>query len=566
MFHPSALSRPLRAGAIVVAAIVGALVLASCSSSEPEGSSLSVTVVGEGVRDEGLTARLAAELSAATLIERDSAGQLVGGLASSWRFVDEGRVLILRLRPVKWSDDEPLVADEVVASFRRAARSPSPEPGFRLAGIKAASDVARGQSAARLGVLAPTSRVVEMRLDAPAPQLLDWLAEPGLSVRRRDQPTLSRYVQAPATAQKASKVTPPAPLVLTRRDETASVDARPSSVTLRATRDAASAIADFRRGAADIVVGEGLTGLLEARVQGRRDELRLDRLHGVYGWRINAKKGALADPAIRRLLAESIDRAAIARSFGLAAIQPEAGLLPVSLRTASGPADLSPLANAAEPPPTTTLGDSAVEVSSAPVGSPLGSLAETLPEVGRAMVAEAVAAASNDALPDSNMGEAGDATGKPLLILQLLVPPGREHAQVAQRVAANWRALGIQIVLVEADAATRARLVASGDFDLAVDETSLPVPDAAALLDRFRCGQGPHCNDAADALLAAARMAPADQRPGQLAVVEAILREGPPFIGLFGAVRWALVSPSLDGWTSNSSGVHSLARIGRGSR
>jgi hypothetical protein len=70
----------------------------------------------------------------------------------------------------------------------------------------------------------------------------------------------------------------------------------------------------------------------------------------------------------------------------------------------------------------------------------------------------------------------------------------------------------------------------------------------------------------ADALLAAARMALADQRPGQLAVVESILREAPPFIGLFGAVRWALVSPTLDGWTSNSSGVHPLARIGRGPR
>lgn len=563
MFQTLPLSRPLRAGTIALA-----LVLAGCGNHQSQGDGLAVTVVGEGRQDDGLTARLAAELTAATLIERDSAGQLVGGLVSSWRFVDEGRVLILRLRPVKWSDDQPLLADDVVASFRAAARPPSPEPGFRLAGITAASDVARGRPAARLGVLAPTSRVVELRLDAPAPQLLDWLAEPRLSVRRRDKPTLSRYARAPEVARKSSADTPPAPLVLTRRAEAESADARPSSVTLRATRDAAGAIADFRRGAADIVVGEGLTGLLEARVQGRRDELRLDQLHGVYGWRINAQKAALADPALRRLLAESIDRAAIARSFGLAAIQPEAGLLPASLRAAAAPADLSsPLDPPEAPPaPTTTTGEPENSAPPAPAASALGSLAETLPEVGRAIVAQAVAAAASDAALASDIGQASATAGTPLLTLRLLVPPGREHAQVAQRVAAGWRPLGVQIVLVEADAAARARLIARGDFDLAVDETSLAVPDAAALLDRFRCGQGPHCNDAADALLAAARMAPADQRPGQLAVVESILREGPPFIGLFGAVRWALVSPSLGGWVSNSSGVHPLARVERSQR
>lgn len=549
------------------------MLLVGCGGSAPKGDSLSVVVVGEGRQDEGLTARLALEMTAATLIERDGAGQLIGGLASSWRFVDEGRVLILRLRPVKWSDERPLVADDVVASFRRAAQPPSPAAGLRLAGVEAAAEVAQGQRPARLGVLAPTSRVVELRLAAPAPQLLDWLAEPQLSVRRLDRPTLARYSRAADSVSKAASGAPPPPLVLKRTSEIESADARPSAVRLQSTRDATVAIADFRRGAADVVVGEGLTGLLEARVQGRREALRLDRLHGVYGWRINARKGALADPALRRLLAESIDRAAIARSFGLAAIQPEAGLLPATLRPAAispaSPASASPAQPAAsdnEKRRTTSLsgliGGPSAEAAAIPV--PEAPIETT---VARAIVSAAISAAISTEEretvgPQSDLPEPN--ANAPLLTLQLLVPSGREHAQVAQRVAADWQPFGVQIVLVEADAATRARLMARGDFDLAVDETSLAVPDAAALLDRFRCGQGPHCNDSADALLAAARMMPADQRPGQLAVVESVLREGPPFIGLFGAVRWALVSPALDGWTSNSSGVHPLGRLGRG--
>lgn len=551
------LARPLLSGATTVL-----LLLTGCAGATPEGSSLSVVVVGEGHPDHGLTARLAAELTAATLIERDSTGQLIGGLASSWRFVDEGRVLILRLRPIKWSDGRSLVADDVVASYRRAAMPPSPAPGFRLAGVEAAAEVASGQRTTRLGILAPTSRVVELRLLAPAPQLLDWLAEPDLSVRRLDRPTLARYSRA--TDAKSQGVGAAVPtLVFKRRSAAESLDARPSAVSLQATADAVAAIADFRRGAADLVLGEGLTGLLEARVQGRREALRLDQLHGVYGWRVNTRQGALADPALRRLLAENIDRIAIARSFGLAAIQPEAGLLPASLRSTALPAAISPTQERTDDPNNPALAvPSAQAVAQAPLAR-----SELPLEISarRAIVSAAVAAAKRQPAPQPSPDGAQEPDiNAPLLTLKLLVPLGREHAQVAQRVATDWRALGVQIVLVEANAATRARLIARGDFDLAVDETSLAVPDPAALLDRFRCGQGPHCNESADALLAAARMMPADQRPGQIAIVESVLREGPPFIGLFGAVRWALVSPSLDGWVSNGSGVHPLGRIGRG--
>lgn len=557
-------------------ALWAALLLAACAPAADQDSNLSVTVVGEGDTDHGLSARLAAELRAATLISRDSGGNLVGGLASSWRFVDQGRILILRLRPVKWSDDRPLVADEVVASFRRAARPPAPHRGFRLAGVEGAAANAAGRSTPRLGVLAPTSRVVEIRLEAPAPQLLDWLAEPGLSVRRLDLPTLSRYQTVKVDEKDAATG---APLRLARLSEAPEPDTRPAEVTIAATRDAAGAVAEFRRGAVDVVVGEGLAGLLEARVQGRSNELRLDRLHGVYGWRINTRQGALADPALRRLLAERIDRAALVRSFGLAGIQPEAGLLPDSLRAASPPPELA--AAATLPPGSVETAEAGGSGSAPLVAAPETPPAALAPEVAppppdapapllspRAIVARAMATSAPAALdaPPETTSQPQPPSDSPLLTLRLLVPPGREHAQVAQRVAADWRSFGVQLVLVEADAATRARLIAEGDFDLAVDDTSLPVPDAAALLDRFRCGQGAYCNDAADALLAAARMVTADQRPGQLAIVERVLREDPPFIGLFGAVRWALVSPRLEGWTSNQSGVHPLGRIGRAGR
>jgi peptide/nickel transport system substrate-binding protein/oligopeptide transport system substrate-binding protein len=149
----------------------------------------------------------------------------------------------------------------------------------------------------------------------------------------------------------------------------------------------------------------------------------------------------------------------------------------------------------------------------------------------------------------------------PPLRLMLLMPPGREHRTIAERVAADWRPLGVELVVRVADRAQRAQLMAKGDFDLAVDETQFAVMDAGALLDRFRCGAGPHCNREADALLDAAALAPPAARARLIADAELAMLAGPPMIGLFTPVRWALVSDRVEGWTANAAGVHPLGRL-----
>ncbi|GGI94045.1 hypothetical protein GCM10007973_32790 [Polymorphobacter multimanifer] len=515
------------------------VLLAGCAGDRPEGSTLDVTVVGLDAETTAvggqvagpLARRMADELTATTLIERDDAGQLVGGLASSWRFVDSGQSLILRLRPIKWSDDKPLVADDVVAGFRRAAAPPAPQRAFRLAGLVGAEAVARAaggsRSARQLGVMAPTSRVVEFRLDAPSPLLLEWLAEPGMSVRRPGAPTLARYArQAPVEGDATT--------VLQRRAMTASPEARPAEVRIHsvAATDVETAVAAFRDGKTDIVVGEGLAGLFAARIGSRREALQVEPLHGVYGWRINSRSGPLVDVALRRALSASIDRDGLARSFATPAIAPQGGILPAALRggaavTAPAPVDET-APNGAAPNGAANAASDTAPVAESPLAPPM-TLAPPAP-----------------------------------VVLRLLVRPGREHAAVAERVAVDWRPLGIVLQLQIVDANMMRGLIEKGDYDLALDDRSLAVADAAALLDRFRCTRTGYCNEAADAALVAARMLAPDQRAAALAQAEALLMAAPPFIPLFTAARWALVSPTLYGWVANPSGVHPLARIGRG--
>lgn len=541
---------------------------------------LRVVVVGEAGTSAPLARALADEMTAPRLIERDAAGKLVGGLASSWRFLDDGSALILRLRPVKWSDDRPLVAADVVESFRRAARPPTAASGFRMAGVQGADDMARGLRRASLGVSAPTPRVVEIRLAAPSPLLLEWLAEPDMAIKRSarskaaPEAMLGRYAEVLADADATGLG-----LVarLQRRGQAPTPEAMPAETRIHATAALDKALAAFRQGEMDIVLGEGLAGLGEARVAaGRRDILKLDPVNGVYGWRANALKGPLADPALRRALADVVDRAALSSRFGIPAMQPEAGLLPPALRP------LPPQLVADETVTQTTPGVAAglrraAGVVGEAVGTVVGGAANVLTG-GNRMEAEQLAARQSEArvlvlaarlTQSGRTAEAGpDAVAAraaeelPPLQLTLLVPPGREHRTIAERVAADWRPLGVELRLKVADSATRAKLVAAGNFDLVVDEDISRVADPAALLQRFRCGAGPHCNAAADALLEAARRADPAERARLLAAAELAMLSGPPLIGLFTPVRWALVSPQVNGWVPNAAG-HPLGRLSR---
>lgn len=485
---------------------VPALLLAGCGAS-PEGAQLVVTVVGEP--GHGLARRLETEATQPGLVARDGSGQVVAGLASSWRFLDNGSSLILRLRPVKWSDGRALTGNDVVAALRRAAARREPALGF--AGITGAPLPGKA-GGGKLGISAPISRVVELRLAGASPQMLGWLAEPGLGITRpgAKAATLAGYfASGPANAR-----------LLTRRSAIAGPDARPAAIRI-ATADSSSAIAGFARGDSDIVFGEGLAGLGEARTVARADALRLDPAWGLYGYVANSRKGPLVDAGVRRALAMAIDRPGLVARFGIAAIAPADGLLPH---------DRSAIAAAGETLP-------------ADMTDWLSPDAAARREAARRLLAAA-----------------GYSAERPLRLVVLL-PPGRDHRNVADIVGNDWRAIGVVLAASEMPASAIEARIARGAFDLALTETALPEPDPAAALARWRCRAGLHCNPAADALLDAARVAPAAERPVLLARAETEMLVGPPLIPLFTAIRWALVARDVDGWVPNRAASHPLARL-----
>jgi oligopeptide transport system substrate-binding protein len=286
----------------VLPALFATLFLAACDRAPP-GGDLAVVVAGDPAPATALADGLAAEASRATLITRAPGGELAPGLATSWRFLDQGQDLILRLAPVRWPsrDEKPgaeLVARDVVASLRRA---PANARAVRAAAGLEARDTAR----------APIARVVELTPRPATPFLLDWLADPALAV-------LDRRGQAfpgPYDLKRQDGT-----LRLERRSETPRADAQAASILIE-TAAPADAIAGFAAKQRPLVLGAGLAGLSDARAAGLGRALRVEPVHGVIGLSIaNVKDGALADPRLRRALLLAADGAPLANRFALGAL------------------------------------------------------------------------------------------------------------------------------------------------------------------------------------------------------------------------------------------------------
>ena len=131
------------------------------------------------------------------LLSLDAAGELMPGVAQSWRHSDDGLRLEFTLREdAQWSNGDPLTADDFLRGWQRAL---APESQARTASlllpVRGAQAVIDGRAAAAsLAISAPDAHTVVIELERPTPWFLELLTQPvtyplhaqlGASVRER---------------------------------------------------------------------------------------------------------------------------------------------------------------------------------------------------------------------------------------------------------------------------------------------------------------------------------------------------------------------------------------------
>lgn len=490
----SARNRTERA-AFAVWASAALCVLSACAPAD-DPNRIDISVIGDPPRlsdpDRDALSNDRAVLMRETamgLVALDASGQVEPALAESWIVTDDGRSIIFRIHRMTWPDGSEVTGDEVAASLKRAI---GPGSENRLRPLLSSIDAVVGM----------TGRVVEVRLKVPRPYLLQLLAQPELGIRR-DGAGLGPWRITGHDA--GAMVLKPAPDLAASALEDAPKDER--VIHLKGGR-AALAIARFLDGGSDIVLGGTAADWPIVQIADvKSGTLRRDPVEGLFGLAIYPRTAFLKERALREALAMAIDRDGLIASFNVPRWTAIDRLLPGQMDS----------------------------------GQPAA-----LPDwVGNQL-------ADRQALARQRVSAWTAARGD-LTPLRLALPRGPGMHLLYTRIAADWRAIGVPVVLVP---------FGDKDADLRLIDEVAPNTSANWYLTRAGCAYSLSCSESGDLSLKEARAAPTlGQRSAAIARADAATAANAGYIPIAKPLRWSLVSPVLTRYRDNAFGAHPFEEL-----
>ncbi|MEO6580413.1 MAG: ABC transporter substrate-binding protein [Sphingomicrobium sp.] len=419
------------------------------------------------------------------LVRFDARGQIEPGLAERWNVSDDGLSYVFRLSDGKWPDGRPVKARDVARLLSRQLRPASRNP-------------AKDNLGAVQEVVAMTDRVIELRLSAPRPNLLQLLAQPELGLTREGVGTGPFQPEAGRQTKDAVRL-----LHVERIIDGPNLRER---VRLSAA-PAAGAIAAFRDGKANLVVGGTFADLpLVRQAKIARGALRFDPVAGLFGLVPTRRTGLLVNPALRSLLNQAIDRDALVAALSVPGLVPRATLLQAGLEGLGAPVQPSWVAT-------------------------------PIVERRSRLASEARTFAKN--------GEQ--------LSLAIGLPDGPGATILFNRLAADWGAIGITLVRAGPDRIADLRLIdavapsaSPAWFVRSLRCTAVPLCSSEA-------------DVAMDSARAATI---ADQRAALISEANRLIEEQTLFFPLAAPVRWSLVGGRVQGFAENIVARHPLTGLG----
>ena len=295
------------------------LVLSACSKGV-DNTRIRVDVIDDRPRPFAIGAVplpvSSAYLRSATaqgLVTFDLNGRIVPALANRWIVTDDGLSYIFRLNKIRWNDGREVTSNEVAQIL-----------GARFRELR------KGRFSAELAVIdrvvPMTGKVVEVRLKAPMPYLLEMIAQPEFGLVKNG------YGSGPMIAKKFEQGMQ---LRWKEIDEEGNPVLGTETVSLR-SNTASVALARYVAGETDLVDGgrfEDFPLVEAAKIDG--NEIQFDPVPGLLGFLFVEAGPFLSDPANREAIAMAIDRPKLLTSFDIVAWQETLTLVPENLPSRS---------------------------------------------------------------------------------------------------------------------------------------------------------------------------------------------------------------------------------------
>ena len=503
----------------------------------PSGCKKRETDVTRGIREQVLHRGLSADLSSldphlitglfeinvvsalfeGLVGEHPETGAPVPGVAERWETSADGLTWTFHLRAnAKWSNGDPVTAQDFVGSIRRVLSKPLGADNAAMLFVLAnAESWHQGglTDFAQVGARASDDRTLVLTLAHPAPFLLTLLSHPVWYPVHL--PTLEKHG---GITQRDTRWTDPAtfvgngPFVLkaNRRSEVIIVDKSPTywdaatvrlaSIHFHPAADVDGEERAFRAGQLHIT-----EALPVAKVDSyRRDQpavLRISPFLDTYFYRLNTTRPGLDNPLVRRALSLAIDRRAITEKITRGGQQPAASFTPPAIAGYTPPSVLT------------------YDVTAA-----------------RRLLAEA-----------------GYPEGRGLPPLEIMINSSGNHRIIAEAVQQMWRQLGVTVEVNNMEMSSLFAKRRALDYSVLRSEWVADFADPKSFLDVFRGGSSNNHTGWSslvyDALLHAAdRTADPVARHELLGKAESTLLGELPIIPIYHFTTVRLVHPAVRGW------------------
>ncbi|WP_025031035.1 peptide ABC transporter substrate-binding protein [Nitratireductor aquibiodomus] len=515
------LVRPLLAGTILVSSVMAASAVTYVRGNDGDPETLDqhkTSLVAEAhlMRDlyEGL-------------VVYDAGAKIIPGVAEEWSVSDDGTVYTFNLREdAKWSNGDPVVAEDFVFSLRRIM---TPDTGAKYANIlypiKNAEAINKGEMEPdQMGVKAVDDRTLEITLEQPTPFFLELLThQTGLPVNPKAVEAHGTDFVQPENivtngAYKLVSFTPGDKIVMEKNENFHDADSvQIDRIEYIPFEDRATCVRRFEAG--EVMSCSDLpTEQIKSMKERLGDQVRISPYLGTYYYSLNMKREAMSDPKVRQALAMVIDREFLGDEIWAGAMLPAYSLVPPGIGNYEGGGSQADWAEMS----LLDREDKAIEL----------------------------------------MKEAGYGPDNPVTV-ELAYNNSENHKNTATAIADMWKPLGVNVEFNVRDlSAHYANLRDQKDFDVAragwIGDYSDP-QNFLFLVESDNTGfnYAQYENPDYDALMdKAAAETDLVKRADILREAEAMFMADMPYIPLLFYSSLSLVSPKLNGWEDNIQNVH----------
>lgn len=333
-----------------------ALGLSGCGKRETsveEGIRTRTLLVGNAAEPADLDPHLASILSdqiivnalfeGLTLLDEKTTNPLPAA-AESWSASPDGLIWTFRLREdLKWSNGEPLVADDFVQSWRRILNpAVAADNAWYLFALKNAEAYNSGKQtdATQLGFASPDPRTLVLTLERPTPYLPALVSMPAWFPVNPRQLAKFDGLQKRGTAwTRPGNLVGNGAFLLTEWRPNARIVTTQNPHYRDAARNQLERVIffpienpeveerEFRAGQLHVTFTLPVTKIASWRAQDP-GKLRIDPSSQINFLRFNTTRPPLNDPRVRRALSLAIDRAGIARAVLQGSREPAQAITP----------------------------------------------------------------------------------------------------------------------------------------------------------------------------------------------------------------------------------------------